>query len=106
MADNGDNMESEDMVTSCDSEEEMIASLIDDDDDDDGIRYSLRTRTISKADPRKIDVSAVTAAAVKTSRNSEGVDTSTTADAANSAGGSQVTGADVQGRLQHAQITF
>ena len=26
----------------------MITSLIDDDDDDDGVRYSLRTRTISK----------------------------------------------------------
>ena len=55
MADNGDNMDNPDMETSSDSEEEMIASLIDDDDDDDGVRYSLRSRTVSKADSRKID---------------------------------------------------
>ena len=99
-------MDNLDMETSSDSEEEMIASLIDDDDDDDGVRYSLRTRTISKADSRKIDASAVTAAAVETSRNSDGINTSTTADVMNPAGGSQVTGADVQGRLRHSQITF
>ena len=100
MADNGSNMDNPDMETSSDSEEELIASLIDDDDDDDGVRYSLRTRTISKADSRKIDASAVTAAAVETSRNSDGINTRTTADVAKSAGGSQVTGArcqDVEG---------
>ena len=106
MADNGDDMDNLDMDTSSDSEEEMIASLIDEDDDDDGVRYSLRTRAISKANSRKVDAPAVAAAAVKTSKNADGVNTSTTADVANPAGGSQVTGADVQGRLQHSRIAF
>ena len=88
------------METSSDSEEELIASLIDDDDDDDGVRYSLQTKTSSKANPRKIDVSAVTVAATQTNRNSDGINTRTTADVANPAGGSRVTGArghDVEG---------
>ena len=106
MADNDGNMDNPDMETSSDSEEELIASLIDDDDDDDGVRYSLQTRTSPKANPRKIDVSAVTAAATQMSRSSDGVNTRTTADVANPAGGSQVTGADVQGQLRHSQIAF
>ena len=97
MAVNGSDMDNLDMETSSDSEEELIASLID---DDDGVRYSLRTRTISKANPRKIDVSAVTVAATETSRNSDGINTRTTSDVANPAGGCRVTGArchDVEG---------
>ena len=98
--DDGSNLDNLDMEMSSDSEEELIASLIDDDDDDDGVRYSLRTRRISKTNPRKIDVSAATVAVTQTSRNSDGANTRTTADVANPAGGSRVAGArrhDVDG---------
>ena len=103
MADNDSNMDNPDMEMSSDSEEELIASLIDDDDEDDGVRYSLRTKTISKANPRKIDVSAVTVAATQTIRNSDGINTRTTAGVVNLAGGSRVTGArchDVEGESE------
>ena len=100
-----DNMESEDMATNSDSETEMIASLIDDDDDDEGVRYSLRSRTISKTDAARSDASTGAQDAAETSKASTGVNTLATADDVNPSRSSQVIGVEVQRRLQHAQIT-
>ena len=104
MADHDDNLGSEEMATSSDSEDERITSLIDDDEDDAEVRYSLRSRRVPKAGTAASDASA----GVKDAAELRATTTSSITNVRTEAlypPGARTTGMDVQTPTYHARVT-